>query len=336
MFLSRVLLPIRWASLALSALLCGALSVLYILRPDGFAAITINPVWVWLAPGLFLILLGWRMSTKRIGLVVFLMWVLFIGLLGDEPRSLIRSGTWPDPEWRDARASGRALRVVSLNCAAGSAEAAAEVISYEPDIVLLQESPSRSEVERLGERLFGDEAAVVWGADPALIVRGEVLETYIPRESFFVRARVRLKSGLEVEVISTRLTPPIMRQDLWSPECWRAHRENREIRREQMRLIAEQVDSVSEGVPIIAGGDFNAPAGDAVFRLLRPRLRDSFKEAGKGWGNTMINRIPFHRIDQVWISDAFRASAVVARKTEHSDHRMVVCDLFEREGVRTK
>jgi hypothetical protein len=34
------------------------------------------------------------------------------------------------------------------------------------------------------------------------------------------------------------------------------------------------------------------------------------------------------RIDQVWVSDRFRAAAVLARKTQNSDHRLVICDLF--------
>jgi hypothetical protein len=40
--------------------------------------------------------------------------------------------------------------------------------------------------------------------------------------------------------------------------------------------------------------------------------------------------MPVHRIDQVWISSAFRTAAVVARKTRQSDHRLVVCDLWVR------
>jgi endonuclease/exonuclease/phosphatase (EEP) superfamily protein YafD len=147
---------------------------------------------------------------------------------------------------------------------------------------------------------------------------------------YFVQARVSLSSRLEVEVISLRLAPGIVRGDLWSLDCWREQTANRQARREQLRAVARQVGALPRGTSVILGGDFNAPAGDAVFRLLRPTLRDSFREAGTGWGDTIVNDMPVHRIDQVWISSAFRAAGVVARKTRHSDHRLVVCDLWVR------
>ena len=72
----------------------------------------------------------------------------------------------------------------------------------------------------------------------------------------------------------------------------------------------------------------NAPAGDAIFRLLQPHLRDTFLDGGLGWGDTIVNDIPLQRIDQVWVSPTFRTAEVVARKTQNSDHRIVVCDLL--------
>jgi len=85
---------------------------------------------------------------------------------------------------------------------------------------------------------------------------------------------------------------------------------------------------VPPDTPIILGGDFNAPAGDAVLRLLRPRLHDAFREGGRGWGNTVLNDLPVLRFDQTWLSGDLRATRVHARKTQRSDHRMVVCDIL--------
>jgi vancomycin resistance protein VanJ len=198
--------------------------------------------------------------------------------------------------------------------------------------VLLQESPGGGEVAAIGEKLFWVDAGIVSGADTALIVRGRVAAADLPPNlrSYFVQARVRLAAGIEVEVISTRLVPAVFRADLWSPACWREQRENRRSRREQLRVIARRLGSVPPSVPAIVGGDFNAPQGDAVFRLLQPRLHDTFREGGRGWGNTIIDDLPFLRIDQIWASGGFRAAKVVARKTLHSDHRMVICDLTFR------
>lgn len=224
------------------------------------------------------------------------------------------------------------MRVVSLNCAGGLPEVAAEVAAYEPDIVLLQESPGRRDVERLAAWLFGADAGMLAGPDGSILARGRLTPKPLSPllRTTFVQARVRLTSGIEAEVISLRLAPAIVREDLWSPECWREQTANRQVRREQLRAVAGQIAALPRETPLIVGGDFNAPAGDAVFRLLQPRLRDAFREGGTGWGNTIMNDLPVHRIDQVWISPAFRATAVVARKTRHSDHRLVVCDLWVR------
>ncbi|WP_161625809.1 endonuclease/exonuclease/phosphatase family protein [Singulisphaera acidiphila] len=80
-------------------------------------------------------------------------------------------------------------------------------------------------------------------------------------------------------------------------------------------------------MPIILGGDLNAPQRDAAFRSFSPRLQDTFGEAGRGWGNTIINDFPFLRIDQVWASRSLRVLKVVVEKTRHSDHRVLICDL---------
>ena len=97
---------------------------------------------------------------------------------------------------------------------------------YRPDIVLLQESPGRVELQSLADALFGAKAAVVTGPDASMIVRGRVVLADLTPEqrSYFVQARVVLESGLEVEVFSLRLVPAVFRLDLWPPECWREQR----------------------------------------------------------------------------------------------------------------
>ena len=81
---------------------------------------------------------------------------------------------------------------------------------------------------------------------------------------------------------------------------------------------------------MIVEGDFNAPAGDAIFRLLRDSMKECFREAGKGWGNTGINTCPVSRPDQIWINHSSVTIQAWARRTENSDHRMVLCDVLLR------
>jgi endonuclease/exonuclease/phosphatase (EEP) superfamily protein YafD len=197
---------------------------------------------------------------------------------------------------------------------------------------LLQESPGRDGLVVLGKKLFGADAGILPGVDASLIVQGRVIPADLAPglRSYFVQAHVVLRSGSEVEVICTRLVPPVFRLDLWSPDCWREQQENRQQRREQLAVIVHRLESVPASVPLIVGCDFNAPQGHAVFRLLQPRLHDAFRDGGRGWGDTVTNDFPVLRIDQVWASEAFRAVHVVARGTRHSDHRMVICDLVLR------
>ncbi len=99
-------------------------------------------------------------------------------------------------------------------------------------------------------------------------------------------------------------------------------------RARQAEALAQHLQSLPETVPVILGGDFNAPAGDRIFRLFAPRLRDAFPEADIGWGNTVTNETPVSRFDQVWVSPRIRVAAVISKRTRHSDHRIVICDLL--------
>lgn len=331
----------RWlgcGATAMSGVLGLALGMIYGFQPDACAAITVFPVGVWLAPGLALTVVGCLGGRLRWAAVVALTWCLGWLALAEEPWSLLRSLTVVvNPGRAPSRPGSEVMRVVSLNCAIGNPAAAAEVARFRPDLVLLQESPNRAAVEALASQLYGVEGNAVHGPDASLLVRGEVTPAELPSRlrSYFVQARVRLASGLEVEMISVRLVPALFRLDLWSPQCWREQAENRRTRREQVDAIVRRLRAIPESVPVILGGDLNAPQGDAAFWPFRPRLHDAFPEAGRGWGNTVLNELPFLRIDQIWISREGRAQNVVARRTRHSDHRMVVADLVweSRPGV---
>lgn len=317
-------------AVALSAALCLTLTVYYLFRPDACAAVTLYPVWFWLIPGLLLLAVGFHRAHRRWVAAALCLWLFYLTALAEEPKSLIRSLAPAPSERETAQRRGAGIRVVSLNCAGGSPEAAMQVAAYNPDIVLLQESPSREETERIGRRLFGEEAAVLWGSDASILARGSLQPRELPRtlQSYCAQARIRLPDGFQAEVFSLRLPPFPLRTDLWNPDAWRVLTRDRRQRRLLLQAIASRAAAIPDAVPVILGGDFNAPQGDAVFQTLRPRLRDSFLEAGRGWGNTITADYPVLRIDQVWISDRFRPVRVAARRVPHSDHRLVLCDLL--------
>ena len=315
---------VRPGFLSLSAGLGLGVGVCFWTRANGAAAITILPAGAWLALGLLLWLAGsWRVWRQPATLGVAALWMLYTLAFVEEPRSLAR-GLLPGPT-----ASATTIRVVSLNCAGGSAIAAAETVAYSPDVVLLQEVPGEAVVAALTEQLFGVDGGYVWGPDTAILAAGEVSSLLSVRRppTSHTRVRVRLTQVAEFEVVSLRLDPPPVEISLWNPATWRLYSDDRYHRRNQLAEIVAGWESQPTKLPLLVGGDFNAPAGDAVFRLLQPRLRDAFRSAGRGCGNTIINSFPFHRIDQIWHTREFRPVSVVARRTEHSDHRMVVADL---------
>ncbi|HEY3377255.1 MAG TPA: endonuclease/exonuclease/phosphatase family protein, partial [Armatimonadota bacterium] len=303
-----------------------ALMLCYLLRPDGAAAVTVLPAWAWAAPGVVVLGLGWRVGRRVLG-VALLGWVAFLLWIPDESVAL-----WHALRPLPASSLPR-LRVVSLNCGGGDPLAAAEVAAFHPDLVFLQETPAASAVQALARTVFPGRGTALVGLDAAIISAGPL--TPITLTSLSRRARaalacatVTLPNGLACDVLDLRLLPPLVRMDYWSPDCWRAQRENRQDRRAQLQAIIRAYQQQRPGHPLILGGDFNAPGGDAACRVLKPALRDAFAAAGVGWGNTHENGFPIVRIDQLWATPAIRPLRVFVRKTQHSDHRMVIADFL--------
>lgn len=221
------------------------------------------------------------------------------------------------------------LRIITLNCAGGNVNVAGEVGKYHPDIVLFQESPDEDSLHIIAKRLFGKHSCVAWGADASIISRGQLIPVKLSSDasSLSTYAFIHIKSGVTVRVISLRLLPASFRTDLLSRNFWAQQASDRICRKDQLKLIRNLIAD-EDSAPAIVGGDFNSPGSDGTTRVLKPLLQDSFSEAGRGWGNTILNDIPLQRIDQIWISRDIRAASCVARKSAHSDHRMVVCDLL--------
>jgi endonuclease/exonuclease/phosphatase (EEP) superfamily protein YafD len=289
--------------------------------------VTLVPAWCWLVPAVVLTGIGFRWRPRRWCLSVLTLWIGFAVLFVEEARTVFRLGNPPSAAWQAARKQGRAVRVVSLNCLVANPLAAAEVAAYEPDIVLLQESPSREHLERLSRDLFGADGAFLWGGDTAILARGQLSPRRVEGTLHFVHAAVELPSGFQADAISVRLHPPVFRLDFWMPGFWIDHRANRLKHRRQIQDLMDELRSVSASSPLIIGGDFNSPPNDGALDGLRQRLCDTFLRAGRGWGNTGTNRLPLFRVDQIWASGSLHAESVFARRTVHSDHRLVVCDL---------
>ncbi len=317
------------AAIIASAALCLAAAACFALQSDGMAGLTNWPPWFWAVAGLALLIpvVRWH---RRIALVVALLWLIYLFVFAEEIRSLVRRPRLPTTAFETERQAGRALRVMSVNCVGGDPAAAAEVIPYTPDIVLLQESPSLESLLALARELYGEQGSILRGHDAAVIARGTMASLGKMPHSL-AAAYVHLASGLEVNVISAHLLPPVFGSGPWSRGYWTDRADNRRARREQVEGIASLIGRLPSTVPLIIGGDFNCPAGDGALAPLRGQLRDTFAQGGVGWGNTVLNEFPLMRFDQIWCSSQFRVSQVRAIRSQTSDHRMVMADLILSE-----
>ena len=296
------------------------LGIIYQFRPDPFAVLTVLPAWSWLLLALPLVF-GWRRANRCWTTLATGAWLLFTAVHVEELSSLARG--WFHPIVDD-KPDG-ALRVVTLNCGGGHADALAETLTLKPDIILLQEPPSLAETDRFCKQLFGATGSFLYDVDTAILMRGNLADV---RRSdsriFFSHARADMAGFGPVDLVSLRLDTGHVQLNLWNPDCWRTHYRWRLRQLAQLREIAAELPAQT---PMLVAGDFNAPQQDRIFSLLPAGMRDAFAVAGKGIGNTILNDMPVLRIDQIWVSSHFQVVQAFARRTQASDHRLVVADL---------
>jgi len=294
---------------------------IYLVQPEMLAALTVIPRWVWPPMGLLAALLTWRRRRMLPWRLSVILWCLFVGVYLEEVRSMGRLAI----PVTDVSPESIRLCVLSVNCSS-SGTVIEDLLPDSPDLILIQESPSRDQLQQWGEQLWGDDFGIVFAQDCAILARGQLIETAIDRQGIYAMARWRPTAEVEIDVTSLRLWPPPVRADYWTPDCWRSYAEVRRRQVNQIGQILTQLASSTERLPLIVGGDFNSPAGDVSEQSLHElNLRDAFVMAGRGWGKTITNDFPFHRIDRIWTSPSLRTISVTAHSTRHTDHRLVKC-----------
>ncbi|MBI1331364.1 MAG: hypothetical protein GC165_00640 [Armatimonadetes bacterium] len=92
-------------------------------------------------------------------------------------------------------------------------------------------------------------------------------------------------------------------------------------RRAQARIVLEALRGSKE--PVIVAGDFNGSAGSEVIRQFGDDFTDVFAATEKGFGMTLLAKMPYKRIDYVWERGLTPMRAEVINSTA-SDHRPVL------------
>ncbi|YCM44840.1 endonuclease/exonuclease/phosphatase family protein [Verrucomicrobiaceae bacterium 227] len=308
--------------------------ILYVRLPLKFAAFTVFPIWVWGVIGLILGSIAFLFYRARFSLILILVWIFTVLLFSDEARSLGRIGietieTGPPPNY----AGSSVLRVVTLNCA-GHIDPTEAVKDYHPDIVFVQEMPHAYHLKRLTDKLFNGHGDYRYSATKrcAVIVRGKIVDEEIIPKYRGQLLTVNMPSGRRIQLLNVHLQPAATNLRLYSRSCWREHSSNRRLRQIELTYALQSLKQKTEypRIPAIIAGDFNAPANDAVYKILEPAFTDAFNEVGSGWGNTYHRAMPLLRIDHIYSSDKLIPVRARAIKSSKSDHRMVVADYVFR------
>ena len=311
----------------------------YARRWDHAAAFTVFPFWAWGLLGLGMSLLGWLVGRKRFALGIVFLWLVSIFIGSDETRPLLRFHRQQPLIGLPADENGhRLLRVVTLNCRHMNPIAAEEVIPWSPDIVLLQEAPSNFSLREMARKLYPDgkpETHVVGGWECAVLTRGTI-QGYVTTPAMLrvpnlsvLPVKIAL-DGQTIHAVSVHLQGAVTSISLHRPSTWELHYRNRLSRRAEMVDVRHYLEALQvwQSAPVVIGGDFNAPAGDAVFRELEPDFTDAFAAVGTGWGNTFLNTSPLLRIDHLYSNAPLQAIRSRTVESINSDHRMVVADFL--------
>lgn len=314
----------------------------YIRQPDMMAAFTVYPIWMWGLIGLFLAANAFVFWRAPLSLMLVTLWSLTILIASDESHALARIGQEaPEPGPSKPYQSQDTIRICTLNWGGkkhtkDEVKRQAELVaSYHPDIVFLQEiHPWQARM--IADELYGGGGDYRTGANSAIITRWKVHVAIHNPMQHSQHATLMLPPSLEhpegrlVDCINFHLRSANTDMRLWRRSCWRGHSANRKLQRREVTysLAILQNSTPFPTRPVIAAGDFNAPATDPLHDLLRAHFNDSFSEAGTGWANTWHRRVPLHRIDYIYtgpLLKAVRSHTVIAPA---SDHRMLVSDFL--------
>ncbi len=329
--------PVALLGLHFAVMMC------YINRWDQFVPVTLVPIWIWAIVGMIASLLSLLIFKGRLSILSLLIW-LGTGLIcADETPALMRE---VKASYHRSLGPGKTaktsetvqLRAVTLNCSDRNLKAAKELKNLEPDIVFLQQCPPLPELRQLTQLFFGDEGSYVSSWQCAILARGKLEQVDTEPNSSSVYATLETVDDKKFDLINLHLQRAVPRYDVWNPDGWKALVDARKKNRSQLRAIVAMFPKRAVQWPQIIGGDFGTPPGDAIFRVLTPNFDDSFKTAGRGWPDTWPKRFPILRIDQLWASEGLKPVSGLVLPSNHSDHRIVMCDyhIAEPEGVFTQ
>ncbi len=322
-----------WMLVGLSLLLHLFTVFCFSRQPDRFAAFTVLPIWVWGGVGLLLSMVAFYFLRASLSLVMTAVWAVTLLVGADEARVLPNLGkSSPQPGQAAPHDGAPVLRVATLNCAIFRyGDPSSDIAAWRPDIVLLQDVYPH-QVRRIADALYGGRGDYRTHQTNAVVTRWKIQREVRNPTQRNQQVTVALPDGGTIEVVNVHLASAATDLRFWKRSTWTQHRNNRAIRRKELLMVQQVLEQTTNfpNSPTLFGGDFNASASDVVHRLLTRDFVDAFATAGTGWGNTFQRRFPILRIDHLYTTRHLTPVRSRTVTTRHSDHRMVVADLWMR------
>lgn len=322
--------PLAWTLFSFSLLPLPLVWLAYIRHVDRLAVFSVPPIWFWSGLGFLAAGLSAGILRTRWSMVPLSLWIVFTLFFADEAKVLRNLGKpllQPGPP---APHEGKAVfRVATMNCAVFEyGSPAHDIARWYPDIVLLQDAHPH-QVQEIAHRLYGTQANfATYGGTNGIVSRWPVARQTNHPVLRNQQVTLQLPDQSHIEIVNLHLHTAATDLRIWNRSTWTYHRIHRAQRMHEINgmlsVLAQSTDFPMS--PVLLGGDFNAPATDAVHRLFSKNFKDSFLQVGRGWGNTYHRRFPILRIDALY--HTFHFTAIRARTIEstHSDHRMVLVD----------
>ncbi len=228
--------------------------------------------------------------------------------------------------------SGKTLKVLTYNVAGFEVDkpGVMKVLKESnADIICLQEACKIGKIQQAGEALSKELRGYYWsGASTNLILsryplsEEDVLKvpTKWPTKEF-PTAVVESPLG-KIRVMCVHMEPSWISP--WSQGLGNTATVLSKVcddRRAQGDLIMASLRPSKE--PVLLVGDFNGPAGSESILRFEKHFTDSFAATERGFGNTILAKMPYKRIDYVWVRGLTPIQSEVVDSVA-SDHRAVM------------
>ena len=282
--------------------------------------------------------LGFRRTTYLQGVALFVWLFPLMGVVVNWPTTI---------------AGKPSLRVLSFNvnsCAAGANRVSNAILTYNADVVLVQESESEElkvelsrvypAVQMSTQFLIASRYPIVEVSDPEKLAYGGQRRS--PR---FMRYVIKSPWGMvtffNVHPISPRAAlldlrsharRKIMTGTLFS-DVETAHvSQNGGLRQLQIETVAHL--ATTESNPVVVAGDTNLPGLSKGIARNFATFHDGFETVGLGLGYTYPARLRWMRLDRIFASNFFRFVNFKVGCEGVSDHLCVLGDLNVSSGSK--